>query len=196
MARARGGDVRRQVLLETFAQIADRGVDGVSFRVLAAATGVSVGTITYHFTNKRQLLLDAITYGYQLPPASLRAGDPVGNLRSLLRRYDLGTKNRRTWWQFWLAVIAYAQKDEEIRRLLVAQHHFAIERFREALAEGVAAGAFEAVDVDTVAELLVAQAHGLAVAQLVDPSSSEVLRQGLAALPDPIMRSAPQQCAT
>jgi AcrR family transcriptional regulator len=187
MARPRGDDVRHQVLLETFAQIADRGVDGMSLRTLAAASGVSMGTITYHFTNKRQLLLDAISYGYQRPPASLREGDPVGNLHSLLRRYDLATKKRRTWWQFWLAVITYAQKDEEIRRLLAAQHHFAIERFRDNIADGIAAGAFEVTDVDATAERLVAHAHGLAVAQLVDPSAGVALRRALPALLDPIL---------
>lgn len=190
MARPRADDVRRRVVLETFAQIADHGVDGMSMRALAAATGLSMGTINYHFTNKRQLLLDAISYGYQLPPTGYRDGAPLANLHALLRRYDLGTANRRTWWRFWLAVITYSQKDEEIRALMTEQHRSAIGRFRDLLTQGVAAGELGPVDVDTMAEQLVAQAHGIALSQLVDPGATESLRRGLPALVQPFLREA------
>ena len=188
MARPRADDVRRLVLLEAFAQIADRGVDGMSMRTLAGATGLSMGTITYHFNNKRQLLLDAIAYGYQRPPAGMREGDIVGNLRSLVRRYDLSTERRRTWWRFWVAVVTHAQKDEEVRALLAEQHRSAVGRFHKLIDDGIAAGLIENVDSASAAERLVAHAHGLAVAQLVDPSCSDVLREGLTALLEPILR--------
>ncbi|WP_170111185.1 TetR/AcrR family transcriptional regulator [Antricoccus suffuscus] len=188
MARPRADDVRDRVVLETFAQIADRGVDGMSMRTLAAATGLSVGTITYHFTNKRRLLLEAITYGYQRRPSGFQDGDAVRSLQALLHRYDLGTEKRRTWWQFWLAVVTYAQKDDEIRSLLTAQHHSAVGRFRDLIFEGITSGELQDVDVPATAERLVAQAHGLAIAQLVDPSADEILRRGLPALLDPIRR--------
>lgn len=190
MAKPRADYVRDRVVLETFAQIAERGVDAMSMRTLAEATGLSVGTITYHFTNKRQLLLEAIAYGYQRPPAGLRQGDAVGSLRALLCRYDLGTDKRRTWWQFWLAVVTYAQKDEEVRLVLADQHRSAVGRFRQLITEGIATGELHVVDVLGTAEWLVAQAHGLAIAQLVDPSSEEILRRGLPSLLEPILGTA------
>jgi AcrR family transcriptional regulator len=187
MARPRADNVRHQILLQTFAQIADCGVDGMSMRTLAATVSVSTGTINYYFTNKRQLLIDAITYGYERRPANMHEGEPVRNLHSLLARYDLTKNHRRTWWRFWLAVITYSQKDEEIRTLLTAQHHSAIGRFRDIIAEGVALGAFRVVDLDTAAEQMCAQAHGLAITQLVDPESTDALRSGLSALAESIL---------
>lgn len=187
MARPRDDNVRDRVVLETFAQIADRGVDGMSMRTLAAATGVSVGTITYHFTTKRHLLLEAIAYGYQRRPAGFQQDDPVASLHALLRRYDLRAPTRRTWWRFWLAVVAYAQQDREVRALLAQQHRSAVLRFRELLAAGVGDGSLAVDDLDRRAEQLVAHAHGIAVSQLADPSRGASVRAGLAALVEPML---------
>jgi AcrR family transcriptional regulator len=187
MARPRDDDVRRQILLATFAQIAGLGVDGMSMRTLAAAAGASVGTITYYFPNKRQLLFEAIRYGYQRPPANLVDGDPLASLCALLERFNLTAPHRRTWWQFWIAIIAYSQKDDEIRQILADQHHSAVARFRTLIADGVASGIFHTDEVDEVAVRMAAHAHGIAVAQLVDPPSAEALSRNLPALMDPIL---------
>jgi TetR/AcrR family transcriptional regulator, transcriptional repressor of bet genes len=186
MARPRADDVRRKILLATFAQIASRGVDGMSMRTLAAAAGASVGTVTYYFPSKRQLLHEAIRYGYERPPANFVHGDPLASMYALLERFDLTAPHRRTWWQFWIAIIAYSQKDDEIRQLLADQHHSAVGRFRKLIADGIASGIFHTDEVDAFAVKIAAHAHGIAVAQLVDPPSAEALSRDLPALIDPI----------
>lgn len=55
------GDAREEVLARVWELIADGGVGAFSMRDVAAATGVSVGTVTYHFANRERLVDEAFT---------------------------------------------------------------------------------------------------------------------------------------
>ena len=55
------GSARGEVLARAWDLIADGGVGAFSIRDAAAATGVSVGTVTYHFANRERLLDEAFT---------------------------------------------------------------------------------------------------------------------------------------
>lgn len=168
MARPRGDDVKRHVALATFELIAARGVDGMSMRTIADITGLSTGTINYHFGSKRGVLLASIEYGYRLRPHDWVEGDPATNLRSLLRRYELTTDVRRTWWQFWLAAASFAQHDDEVAQIFCHQHRWVIDRFSMVLRDGVQREVFGPMaDVEASAVKMVNLAHGQAVAQLV-----------------------------
>ena len=173
MARPRGDDVRRQIVLATFECVAQRGVEGMSVREVARATGLSSGTVTYHFASRRSLLMDAIGYGYWRLPPRFETRDAATALSLVLRRYVLADRKRRTWWQFWLAVTSCAQTDAEVRAELGRQHTSIIERWRYCLDRGIAEGTFEpGLDTQVHAQRLTAYAHGLAVSQLIDPGQT------------------------
>ena len=53
------GSARQEMLAQVWERIADGGVGAFSIRDVAAATGVSVGTVTYHFANRERLLDEA-----------------------------------------------------------------------------------------------------------------------------------------
>ena len=57
-AEARGGDSRREALLDTAAAMfAAKGYDGTTIRDIAGAVGMLPGSIYYHFKSKEDLLL-------------------------------------------------------------------------------------------------------------------------------------------
>ncbi|MFT4008990.1 MAG: TetR family transcriptional regulator [Nocardioidaceae bacterium] len=53
-------DVRHRILATTLDLIGERGIGGVSNRVIAKAAGVSLGTLTYHFASQERLLGEAL----------------------------------------------------------------------------------------------------------------------------------------
>lgn len=168
MARPRGEDVKQDVVLATFDLVASKGVDGMSMRSLAENTGLSTGTINYHFGSKRNLLLTSITYGYKQRPFAWKESETIPNLRALLRRFELSNERRKTWWKFWLAVSAYAQADPEIAHFLAKQHSDVFDKFEAVLAEGKAQEIIsESLDPKKYAANLVHKAHGIAIAQLI-----------------------------
>ena len=52
--------VRERILRATLKLIADGGVAGVTNRRVAASAGVSLGSLTYHFTSQTQLLRESL----------------------------------------------------------------------------------------------------------------------------------------
>ncbi len=57
-AEARGGESRREAVLDTAAAMfAAKGYDGTSIRSITAAVGMLPGSIYYHFKSKEELLL-------------------------------------------------------------------------------------------------------------------------------------------
>lgn len=81
----------------TFTSVAQRGVAGTSIREVARDTGLSTGTITCHFENRRTLLLDAIEYGYWRLPPGFYGLTPLDVFRWIIHRYVLTDSARRTW---------------------------------------------------------------------------------------------------
>ncbi len=171
MARPRNDDIRRLAILATFDCIASGGVAGLSFREVARLTESSTGTLSHHFGSRQQLLLEAIAYGYWRLPEGFANRPATHAMRYVLNRYELSTPKRRTWWKFWLAMTALAESDSEIHVAMAREYRSVVDRWVNSLARGQRAGLFRA-DFEPVVEAnrLAAFAHGLAVAQLTDPS--------------------------
>lgn len=192
MARPRDDDVRRSVILATFECVAARGVDGMSIREVARLAGVSTGTISYHFVNKQQLLVEAIDYGYWKLPDSFSERPSDETMRYVLARYELTTPKRRVWWQFWLAVTVHAQSNDDVHSLLSLQHQSIVDRWTGAYERGVSDGRFVAgVDARSWAIRLAALAHGLAVSQLMGVVSAEFAHDELTAIIDGVCVTSP-----
>src|SRR5690606_38425045 len=94
--------------------IGERGIDGMTMRQVAQATGMSTGTINYHFTNKRSLILAALDSAPSAP-ALPEAGGPLERLQGLFRSFILDEPDQRAWWRFWVEVTAQAARDPELR---------------------------------------------------------------------------------
>ncbi|MGM7672203.1 TetR/AcrR family transcriptional regulator [Microbacterium sp. A93] len=174
MAKPKGEDVRRDVILATFACVARNGVPGTSMRDIARSTGLSTGTITYHFGSRHNLLLESIDYGYWRVPTNLESMAPHDAMRRVLNRYELRDEPRQIWWQYWLAMTSYAQSNAEAAQRLVKHHNWVLERWELCLNRGKSTGEFfPSVDPASEARRLAAFAHGLAIQQLIDPLSAD-----------------------
>jgi AcrR family transcriptional regulator len=175
----------RRVVVAVFELVAEHGVDGASMRRVAARTGLSTGTLNYHFENKAGLLEAALDYAYREPlDWPEHAKDARRGLTRLLRRYVLRRREVRDWWRFWCAVTAQAAKDRRIAARQKKNQLALVAFFAKVIGSGVARGELRrGLDPEREAERLVALAHGLALRQLVDggPSAVRVAEALLAA---------------
>jgi AcrR family transcriptional regulator len=169
------GRLLRRIFKTVFTLVAEEGVDGASLRKVAAATGLTTGTLNYHFGNRQVLLLASLDYAYHPPHDwSWHAVDPRQSLTRLTRRYVLDKDDQRAWWRFWCAMTAHAPRAADLSRRQTENQQTRVAFFRAVLQWGVDQGNFTAVNPETDSERLVAFAHGLALRQLVDPSAGVV----------------------
>jgi DNA-binding transcriptional regulator YbjK len=84
MAVSTAVDARRRILEQTLRLIGEQGIGAVSNRRVAAAAGVALGSLTYHFPSQTQLLREALLLyvqeeveRLQVIAAELRASEPT-----------------------------------------------------------------------------------------------------------------------
>ncbi len=152
--------------------VAERGLDAVSVRQVAAAGGVSVGTVQHHFPTKQAMLLAAlssITEDFQARVRERCEGRPAGEaLRELARQLVPLDEQRAREGRVWLAFVARAATDPE----LAAVHRAGWQELEDLLTALVAAtqGRERSTDTDRQdAAALLAVLDGLAVGGLVEP---------------------------
>jgi DNA-binding transcriptional regulator YbjK len=72
--RRRESNARRELLLRTTVRlIAENGIDSVGHRSVAEAAGVSLGSTTYWFSSRQEMLRQALEYFAQLEIEAVRA---------------------------------------------------------------------------------------------------------------------------
>ena len=91
---------RNEVIRRVITLIGEHGMDGMTMRQVAHATGLSTGTINYHFGNKRGLVLAALASAGEAPEDAVPDGAPISpltRLRQLLAGFVLDSPERRAW---------------------------------------------------------------------------------------------------
>ncbi|MFA7248477.1 MAG: TetR/AcrR family transcriptional regulator [Dehalococcoidia bacterium] len=179
---------RNEVLHHVIALIGEHGIDGMTMRQVAQATGLSTGTINYHFGNKRGLVLAALASAGDAPESGAPGGSSLARLQRLLASFVLDAPERRAWWQFWVEVAAQSARDEELRRHERARQSAQRRHIEELIEDGVRRGEMRsdpAVTADTVLSL----ATGLAIVQLTSPDDATV-RRAAEILEDSVRRMA------
>jgi len=156
--------------------IGEHGIDGMTMRQVAQVTGMSTGTINYHFTNKRSLILatlDAAPTG----PHTVEAATTIEQLRALFRGFVMEDADRRAWWLFWVEVTAQAARDADLRDRQRARMEAQAQNVEDLVHLGIARGELRAdLEPALIAGPLLALAYGLAVQQLVSPDAATVRR--------------------
>ncbi len=161
---------RKHVLGTVYELISEDGIENLSMRKVAHATGLSTGTINYHFGNKQRLLIAALESAYQLPDDWDRySGSPGRQLERLMQGHICRSPKDR-FWRFWLNYLAGSLRDGDLMAHQVErfskQHRF----WTRLIADGIAAGEFDpALDPAQKAEELLVLVHGLVVHQLASP---------------------------
>ena len=155
---------RREIAQAVWAVIAERGIEGVTLRCVAAEAGVSVGRIQHYHASREELIRDSCRE--LLKAATQRfeaAGDatPVERLRRLILGRIPTTPEFAIGTSIWLAYEAKSVDDPVIAELVQRGHAGGVRETAALLGEcGVA-------DAPAFALRLMATAEGLAIRVLV-----------------------------
>jgi AcrR family transcriptional regulator len=164
-------DVRRDEILRAAATVVSRkGFARTRVADVAAELGISAGLIFYHFDSKERLLSEAFVNASERDLAVLEAaiqgpGPYVDRLRTVLRLYQ-PTGDAEGWSRdidAWAEGL-YTDEIREACRRNDIRWRGGLERL---VAEGVAAGEFQAENVQETALRIAVMLDGLAVASQV-----------------------------
>lgn len=150
--RARpGADERRAALLAAaYATIAERGLEGLRTREVAARAGVNISTLHYHFGSKEALVVAVIAHVRdKFVTASARHGGGEG-LAAHLASAGASFREDRELGRVLQELVLRGQRDRSARAAFRALHEFWAGMVEELLREGVARGELRA-DLDPAA---------------------------------------------
>jgi AcrR family transcriptional regulator len=172
---------RRDIAARAAALVARNGTEGLSFRSLAAAGGVSTTSITHYFADKKALLQSAYHAAVdqaRVRVAELPGEDDPGRLAALCEAVLPLDPPRSDNWRTWLAFFGLAVSEPDmtqVQRRRVTGH-------RALLAEAVRAGqrlgtVHPGREAEREARALLALTHGIAVEAAFDPDDWPADRQ-------------------
>jgi AcrR family transcriptional regulator len=167
---------RAQVLRAARACIVAQGYERVTIRDVAAAAGVSTGTVVHYFGDKDTVLETALLdkvqdTGLVLRAAISGAATAWERLERLVEASLPASQDVRDEWRLWLTFWGEATRNERLRAVSERQHRRWTRFLARILEEGVATGEFAAVEPDDTAAQIAALIDGLAVqATLQNPA--------------------------
>ena len=174
---------RSQVVAIAFDLIADRGIEALTFRQIAAAIGCSTSIVSHYFRNKNELLFKVYQVANNLARERLclarGAGLPLLScFDAILPVDEQARRNWRVWLAFWSRAHLEPAYLEERRR--AAQDSLAL--YRAMLAESLGAAPADTA-VDIAARRLIAVVAGIGLEACFDPEdwSAERMHEVLAA---------------
>lgn len=152
---------RSQVVEIAFDLVADRGIEALTFREIAAAAGCSTSIVSHYFGNKNELLFCVYQVANQRATERLLAARRGGaNMAEALEAIlPLGADSQRDW-RVWLAFWARAHIEPAYfaERRQAAENSLAL--YRAMLAEDAAANWSEEA-LDLAARRLLAAVAGI-----------------------------------
>ncbi|MFF9126619.1 TetR/AcrR family transcriptional regulator [Streptomyces sp. NPDC014889] len=180
-------EVRRRLIVEAAVPlIAERGYASVGVRDVAAAAGVSVGTVTYHFGSVQEILSEAMIlhierYYAALNEAAEEATSGAEGLRLMVDALFTEDTDRhwRMWFDYWNAGEQGA--DATFARGQAQRYEAWHLQIRHLVERGVAEGEFTCDDPDGFTVRFAALADGLALQHLrqTPPLTTEDARRHL-----------------
>jgi AcrR family transcriptional regulator len=168
---------RREELTDAAARlIARAGIGAATLRDVAAEAGLSTGSLTHYFADKRELLLCTFqaSLARRRTLAVTRPSAPAEALRASLEGALPLDDDRRRHWMVTVAFCAQATGDDE----LAAAQRDAYREFRDTVTRLVErAGHASGDEALALAERLIASVDGIAVQALFDPETWSAARQ-------------------
>ncbi len=170
------GTTRERLLRAAVDCLRSNGITGATSRAIAARAEANLGSITYHFGSKDELLTQALlgVIRDQLDPVlSILAGhdsDPkvrmLAAVEALMAGFDAVSADAPIYLEALLHASRLPKLESGVRELFAQLRGFLADQ----ISEQRAAGRLPAwVDPDASAGLLVAVAHGVVLTSVVDP---------------------------
>jgi len=165
-------DAARRLMLSGLRSFAERGFHATTTRDIATGAGMSPAALYVYFPSKVGLLFAISHSGHEhtlamVTAAIAKGADPVAGMRHLVADFV-------AWHAEWHTVARVVQYElhalPEREFGVVAELRHRIERqFRDLIADGVAAGAFDVTDVRTAARAVLSL--GIDVARWYGPTT-------------------------
>ena len=174
----------RDALCEALARIVARdGLDGVTFRSVAAEAGVTHGLASYHFKNRETMIVEALTWAVRESIERGRLGEDAASLEEFAADVPalMAEEPQEAVFQFQLAL--EGQRRPEILAQVRATYDEYVSEVRATL------GRLGLADDEPLARLAFAAIDGLSIQQLIyrDPERTTEalarLRELLASIP-------------
>jgi AcrR family transcriptional regulator len=171
------GDQRRQELAAAAARLIARGgLEAATMRDIAAEAGLTTGSVTHYFADKRELLLFTLTESLRHRRGQ-RANASAAGAHTALRASLEGAlpldADRHRHWMVTIAFCALAAGDEELAEV----QRLAYREFRDNVATQLRLCGFAISAARHEAERLIAVVDGVAVQAIFDPASWPPRRQ-------------------
>jgi len=142
------------LLRNTYHLISQRGVHQVALEDISELAGVSKGILLYYFKTKEKLVLATMRWALSATAERIReamaaAFSPEAKVLAMIDAIWISADTNRGFYLTYLDLAAHAARNESFTELSATFHQIVDGLYAEAVAEGVAAGAFA---VETVAE--------------------------------------------
>jgi AcrR family transcriptional regulator len=171
-------DTRARLLRATLEVLSRQGVARTTSREIAAAAGVNLQAITYHFGSKDDLVAEALVDAVRtwLAPARATldgiAADPLHGLLATVAALRRALEEAHDHVPAYLEALASAARDERVRAPIVAL----LAELREALAASIrelrdAGRIARWVEPEPMAALIVAAGDGYVLHATLDPAA-------------------------
>jgi AcrR family transcriptional regulator len=173
-------DRRRALALAVFRTLDRLGIERASLREIARDAGVTTGSLTHHFADRRALLEYALGLAIEEPTDRLVAVARTRGLVDALAEYLPLDERRRLEGAAWLVSIAAARRDPALAASLARRHAAAHElitgvikdRLRRRGGGGPGVG-----EADLMVEEVLTGTDGIVVYALADPERYPPARQ-------------------
>ncbi|HTX01582.1 MAG TPA: TetR/AcrR family transcriptional regulator [Acidimicrobiales bacterium] len=192
-AEARGGDTRQRIIEAVWSVLADRGLPGLTVRLVGARAGVAHAMVHYYFATKDDLLLAVVEHArhYWIHPMEdvvLGAGSPQAKLETVV--VWMAEPATREVMRVHRQLLSQSEWDEELRTAMAAEYArwraCFVELFRQIEeAGGLAAG----TDVELLGAGFATLSDHLVGKRALDPSldTEAIMREMLRPfLTDPV----------
>jgi AcrR family transcriptional regulator len=169
-------DTKQRLIDGTLAVLAAKGLNGATSREIAAASGVNLGGITYHFGSKDALVAETLLAAMRswLDPAitALRSdADPVSRMVGAIHALQASFEEATPLLPVYLEALVQATRNPALKQGVDSLFGEIRGFLSQQTAELVAMGFLPAwVQPDSMATLLIATADGIALHAALDPS--------------------------
>ena len=184
---------RRALILEVArAQISEHGIGQTSLRDIAAACGLSTGTLGYHFDGIAEILAEVLRIASedfitQVMANSALRKSASDRLNFIVDANLPDSPRALSLWRLWLDYWAIVARDHRLRAVHAERYRMWREVCRRILTDAISAGEIAPLDVEQVAAEFVGLFDGLILQTVIgddemDPERARsVLRVYLAA---------------
>jgi AcrR family transcriptional regulator len=140
----------------TYAAMARQGAQQVSLRGIAKELGVSPALLVYHFGSKDNLLIETMHWALASTVRRIQrkvsdVEDPEEALAALMDAVFVSAQENRDFHLIYMDLVQYAVRHESFGTLSTLLHRHINDTYALVIRQGVAAGVFEATDVDVAA---------------------------------------------